>query len=442
MTQEAASVPHLPPGTLIAGRYQLDGAIAEGGMGVVYAAHHADLGQDVAIKLLRPEILAHAEVVTRFLHEARISARLHSEHAARVFDVGTLADGVPFMVMERLRGDDLEGVLQARGPLPVEEVAGYAIEALEAIAEAHANGIIHRDLKPANLFLAARPDGSARIKVLDFGISKAIGPSATPGAHAITATQNLVGSPAYMAPEQVRSPKSIDHRVDIWAMGLVLHELLTCHRPLIAETAGEVLVNVLEKKIPKVRSLRADLPAGIERVIDRCLQRDPAERYPDAAALARDLAPFASPAAKAIADRMSGRGSVPSFTTDDSVPAATATTLAVQARPRVSLGAGIAVAIGALVLGAVVVLIVILSRGSGGPSAQASAATPEAAPSSAGTAPVPMVAPSTPITATAALTASSSALPASSSKPSAPSTAAPGPKKKGTPSVDVLQDRQ
>src|SRR6185436_6098030 len=204
------------PGDVLLGKYKIESVLGEGGMGKVYAAQHMLLGKRVAMKLLLPEVIRHKDSVQRFLNEARAVARIENEHVAQVLDVGQLENGLPFMVLEYLDGIDLACLLETRGPLPIHEVADHLLETIDAVARAHQLGIIHRDLKPANLFLARRTDGTARIKVLDFGISKAIG-GVTSGS--LTKTSSMVGSPMYMAPEQLRDSKSVDHRCDIWALG-------------------------------------------------------------------------------------------------------------------------------------------------------------------------------------------------------------------------------
>ena len=157
---------------VLLGKYRVDRILGAGGIGVIVAAHHLQLDERVAIKFLLPDALQSPDVVARFAQEARAAVKIKSEHVVRVIDVGTLASGSPYMVMEYLEGADLSAVLSRRGPMPVEEVVGLVLQACEALAEAHALGIVHRDLKPANLFSIARADGSASVKVLDFGISK------------------------------------------------------------------------------------------------------------------------------------------------------------------------------------------------------------------------------------------------------------------------------
>src|SRR4051794_37656982 len=197
-------------GELLAGKYRVDKVLGVGGMGVVVAAHHIQLDDRVAIKFLLPETLGNGDAVMRFAREARAAVKIKSEHVARVTDVGTLENGAPYMVMEYLEGGDLAAWLQDRGRLPVELAVDLLLQACEAIAEAHAIGIVHRDLKPANLFVARLPGGVQSVKVLDFGISKMTGFSASGGESSATKTSALLGSPLYMSPEQMRSSKDVD----------------------------------------------------------------------------------------------------------------------------------------------------------------------------------------------------------------------------------------
>src|SRR5688572_10796158 len=189
---------HPAPGTVLVGTYRVERVLGAGGMGMVMAATHLQLGKLVAIKMMLPEALKNPEMMQRFLQEARSACRLRSEHVARVIDVGTLENGLPYMVMEYLDGKDLHGVTHGGGPLPVWHAVEYVLQACEAVAEAHSVGIIHRDLKPANLFVTRHSDGSPLVKVLDFGIAKAVGDANLQ----MTRTSTVMGSPVYMSPEQ------------------------------------------------------------------------------------------------------------------------------------------------------------------------------------------------------------------------------------------------
>jgi serine/threonine-protein kinase len=263
-------------------------------MGIVYEAYHELLGLEVAIKLLHPDIAEDDRAATRLLHEARAAASIDNEHITRVSEVGMLESGTPFLVMERLHGSDFERLLRERGPLPIAEAVDYVVEALEAVAAAHATGIVHRDLKPSNLFLARRKDDTSIVKVLDFGISKRLAhPTGSP-AGSVTMTGSILGSPAYMAPEQLRSAKDVDRRADIWSMGVILCELLTVKSPFARGHPVHVLAAILEDEPAPPRELRREIGEGLEAVILRCLRRDRRARFAGARELAEALAPFGS----------------------------------------------------------------------------------------------------------------------------------------------------
>jgi serine/threonine-protein kinase len=280
-------------GDLLAGKYRVEAVLGVGGMGVVVAARHEQLDQRVAIKFVRPEALGNREAVERFVREARATAKLKSEHAAKVLDVGRLETGAPYMVMEFLEGSDLGRVLQERGPLPVGQAVEWTVQACEAVAEAHAAGIVHRDLKPENLFLARTVGGAMRIKVLDFGVSKSL--SLGSGGGALTHTRAMLGSPMYMSPEQMRSSRTVDARSDVWALGVVLFELLSNQRPFEAETLPDLCLSVVAAPPRPLLGIRPELPHGLVDIVNRCLHKDPAARFANAAELALALEPFAPP---------------------------------------------------------------------------------------------------------------------------------------------------
>jgi serine/threonine-protein kinase len=290
---------------VLAGKYRVDHVLGVGGMGVVVAAHHLGLDEKVAIKVLRPEAMAAPEAVVRFEREARAAVKIKSEHVARVIDVGALDNGAPYMIMEYLEGSDLSDWLTAYGRLPIDEAVDFVLQACEAIAEAHAMGIIHRDLKPANLFCARRPDGTRSIKVLDFGISKVTGVAAGPGL-GMTRTQAILGSPLYMSPEQLESSKGVDARADIWALGVILYQLLTGALPFASEIVTELAIRIVNHPTPPARALRPDVPPKLEAAIGRCLEKDRDRRFANVAELARALADFAPPRALLSLDRITG----------------------------------------------------------------------------------------------------------------------------------------
>jgi serine/threonine protein kinase len=281
------SQPAVTPGQIIGGRYLVGTLIGEGGMGLVCAATHLGLESPVAIKLIRPDLKHDAEFVERFLNEARRAAALRSEHVATVHDVGQLDTGEPYLVMERLEGVELETYLRATGPLEPRRAAELMLEACEGLAAAHAAGIVHRDLKPANLFLARRSDGKEVLKILDFGISKAVTDDAPS-----SSTSRSLGSPWYMSPEQMLDASSVDFRADIWSLGVVLFELLTTKPPFDGQSVAEVCVKVLTGRVPSPAELRPGLDRALEMIVLRCLQRDREQRYATVRELELDLQAF------------------------------------------------------------------------------------------------------------------------------------------------------
>jgi serine/threonine-protein kinase len=292
-------------GDVLAGKYRVERVLGIGGMGVVVAAHHIQLDEKVALKFLLPEALHNSDAVTRFAREARAAVKIKSEHVARVTDVGTLPDGAPYMVMEYLEGGDLAAWLKDRGALPIEQAVEFVLQACVAVADAHALGIIHRDLKPANLFCVRRSDGQLSIKVLDFGISKMTQFGAS-GPGAMTHASALMGSPLYMSPEQMRSARTVNSQTDIWALGTILFELLAGKPPFLADSLPELVIRASTEPPPPLRDSRPELPAGLEAVILRCLEKDRENRYPNVAELALALMPFAPKRAKASVERISG----------------------------------------------------------------------------------------------------------------------------------------
>jgi serine/threonine-protein kinase len=292
-----SSAPYFTPqvGDVLAGKYRVESTLGAGGMGVVVLVEHIELGQQMAIKLMTPGVNHDAQAVMRFLREARAAAGIQSEHVVRIFDVGTFETGAPYMVMEVLRGEDLGHLLAHVGRLPIHEAVDYVLQACHAIAEAHAMGIVHRDLKPSNLFLTRRSDGSALVKVLDFGISKAMnpGPEGQP-AFNLTATSAVMGSPLYMSPEQVRNAKQVDARADIWSLGVILHELLTGGPAFHADTLPGICAAIIADDPAPLRSMRDDAPVELEVLVTKCLEKSVKNRFQSVRELMTELRSFAS----------------------------------------------------------------------------------------------------------------------------------------------------
>ena len=285
-------------GDILASKYKVERILGIGGMGMVVLATHMELDQAVAIKFMLPAALESQEAAARFMREARAAGRLTSEHVCRVSDVGRFDTGVPYIVMEYLEGFDLGTLLKRKGPLPVAHAVDYILQAAEGMAEAHGHGIVHRDLKPDNLFLAQRSDGSQIVKVLDFGISKA---SVTGIA---TKTGDIMGSPAYMAPEQMQSTKDVDARADVWSLGVILYQLIGGRMPFIADTLPALCLAVINDPPPPLESIRKDLPHGLGDVVVKCLAKHKDDRYRNVHELAQALTPYGKPESVGAASRI------------------------------------------------------------------------------------------------------------------------------------------
>jgi len=287
------------PGDILLNKYRVERLLGMGGMGVVVTATHIGLNQRVAIKFMLANKVAAREQYERFLREARAAVRLKSEHVARVSDVGTMESGAPYMVMEYLDGRDLSALLADGGPLPIAAAIDHVLQACEAVGEAHAAGIVHRDIKPANLFLTTSAGGADCIKVLDFGISKT-----SDGDLALTQEAAVLGSPLYMSPEQMRASKDVDARADIWALGVVVYELITGKTPFHSDQMQALCARVFFGEPTPITSLRSDVPPGLEAVLLQCLEKDRTRRWRNVADLAAALAPFGSARARGYAERV------------------------------------------------------------------------------------------------------------------------------------------
>jgi serine/threonine protein kinase len=290
------------PGQLVAGKYRVESVLGRGGMGVVVSATHLVLDQPVAIKFLRPEACGNSTAVARILREARTVIRMETEHVARVLDCGVETD-TPFVVMELLHGRSLARELALRGPLPVAEACDYLLQACDAIGEAHALGIVHRDLKPGNLFLARRRGGVSQIKVLDFGLSKVLAAGEILGENSLTDAHSLLGTPLYVSPEQLRSSKEVDAHTDVWALGLLLYQLITGFTPFYARSIPKLFAQIAREPAQPLRELRPDVPPELDAVVQRCLAKVPEDRFANAAELGLALAELVECPA-AVLDRL------------------------------------------------------------------------------------------------------------------------------------------
>jgi serine/threonine protein kinase len=281
-------------GEVVSEKYACEKVIGVGGMGVVVTARDLMLERKVAIKFLLPRFISSEVAVQRFIREARAATRITSEHVVKLLEIDRLPNGMPFLVMEYLEGRDLKAVLTDSGPLPPRLAVDYVLQAAQAVAEGHLKGIIHRDIKPSNLFIARRADGTPLIKVLDFGIAKTFEEEAF-DAGLTGSDDTRLGTPAYMPPEQLQSPRAVDARSDVWGLGVTLYELLTDALPFSGDSFADLVLQITRAAPePLSRHLERGVPPGLEEVIFRCLEKDRERRYPDVLEFAAALAPFGS----------------------------------------------------------------------------------------------------------------------------------------------------
>lgn len=280
-------------GALLEGKYEIDRVIGSGGMGDVYLVRHSILGQRFALKVLNQSGIGEEER-RRFLAEAKITAQFENDHIVKTIDFGVLPDGSLFSVMEFLEGEDLAARLVRKSRLPIEEAANYVLQACIGLASAHREGVVHRDLKPANLFLARKQGGATTLKILDFGVAKTHSMN-----ESLTSNHAVFGTPTHMSPEQLRSSKHVDARADLWAIGVILYQLVTGELPFDAEAPALYFVQILNNE-PRPMGMFGIRNSEFEALVLQLLKKDPNERIPDVATLAEALAPFASVGALAL----------------------------------------------------------------------------------------------------------------------------------------------
>ncbi len=383
------------PGEVFAEKYVIESELGRGAAGVVFSATHQELRQRVALKVLR---ITGSVAGERMIREARASITLQSEHVVRVMDVGRYRGNV-FLVMEQLEGADLGSLLRARGHFPVAEAVDYVLQACAGVAEAHARGFVHRDLKPSNLFLARRADGSPLVKVLDFGISKSSDDA--DAEVSLTGPAESLGTPLYMSPEQVRVARNVDHRTDVWALGVILFRLLTGKAPFGGGMgASAALAAVVSDEPASLRALMPDVPAELEKIVQSCLVKAPEGRLGSVAELAARLAPFGTEDGRASVVRLvRHRAPVP-----EPPPASTH---APRRRRMLVLACVAALAISAVVFAfvewrthaaptTVTATVPVASSEAAVPTASASAVAPEPAPATSATTPRPSASVSVP----------------------------------------------
>jgi serine/threonine protein kinase len=279
----------LTPGELVAERYRVGRIIGAGGTGIVYEAQHIGLNRPVALKVIRPDIARDSSVWRRFSREARALGALHNKHVVRILDFGSLDSGLTYLVMDRLEGSDLRRLLEAEGALPAQRAVDYVLPVCSALADAHRLNIIHRDIKPENIFLAEIRACEPTIKLLDFGVALFLDDLAprtllVPG----------LGPPFYLSPEQLQNPSAVDERTDIWAVGLLLYELLAGRSPLWGLNASQTYLKIIQGPLPRIEHTCPSLPVELGAVVHRCLQVDPEQRFQSADELIVALEPFCS----------------------------------------------------------------------------------------------------------------------------------------------------
>jgi eukaryotic-like serine/threonine-protein kinase len=371
-------------GAVLSGKYRIGPVLGAGAMGIVVAARHLLLNEDVAIKFLVAGRWDQADAVQRFVREAQAAVRIQSEHVVRVLDVAVTEGGAPYIVMEHLKGMDLAKRLRANGPLPVELAIDLVLQACEAIAESHRIGIVHRDLKPANLFVLERDGAAPRIKVLDFGISKStrlvpktVDLDGTLESAQITQAKAVLGSPFYMSPEQMDSAREVDGRTDIWALGVTLFEMITGHPPF---TGGSLVQIYAKMTSPDESGWRLALerhPRPLTAIIGKCLEWDRERRYGTVREFASAIAPLGSKGASASLRRIA-----PSPDPSESNPGVERVpSLTAAPRPgRLLLGRNLVAATLAGFLGSAVFVLGSGPRSAGQPPPPITAPAPEALP--------------------------------------------------------------
>jgi serine/threonine-protein kinase len=282
-------------GAILGGSYRLLRVLGEGGMARLYEAEHLFLDRRYAIKVIHEYLARREELLARFEREARAASRIRSEHVVQVIDLQRTADGRPCIVAELLEGEDLQQHLKRVGVMTPTASIPIVRQICLALAEAHACGVVHRDLKPSNVFLARGEGGRVTVKILDFGVAKLIGD------RELTSTGAVVGTPAYMAPEQAEQAADAGPLADVYAAGAVLYRMLTGQAPYAADSTSNPLVKLLHEEPARPRDLEPTIPAGVEAVIQRAMARDPRARPATALALEAQLAAFDMAAAQAAA---------------------------------------------------------------------------------------------------------------------------------------------
>ncbi len=294
------------PGDVLEGKYRVERLLGEGGMGAVAKATHLLRRAPVALKFMSGAVLSLQGAVERFVNEGVAASQIDSDHVVKVFDVGRLPSGAPYLVMEYLEGWDLGQLLEREGPtLAVARAVHFTVQILRALHTAHAAGIIHRDMKPSNCFVIEKDGEPDFVKLVDFGISKVRTTDDAPGAH-LTRTNSALGTPLYMSPEQARSPRDVDHRTDLYSVGAILYEMLSGRTPYTADSGEftEILFKIFTTEPEPLTRVRPDVPEALAAVVHRALQRDLGARYASAVEMSEALVPFADERSATVLARL------------------------------------------------------------------------------------------------------------------------------------------
>lgn len=294
----------VPPSTgLVGGKYELVKLIGRGGMGSVWEAKHTSLGTPSAIKFIEAEYANSTEARSRFDKEAKAAATIQSKHAIQIYDHGVTDDGKPYIVMELLTGEPLDKRIERLGALSLHDTARILQQVSRGLARAHEHGIVHRDLKPENIFIVRNTDDDEEVaKVLDFGIAKIQNSAHTPGISSSTKTGAVLGTPFYMSPEQARGLRNVDHRTDVWSLGVIAFKCVSGKLPFDGESVGDLLVKICTAPVPVPSHLVPGLPQAFDTWFMRALERDPERRFSSVSELSEHLV---------FAAGLTGRGTNP-----------------------------------------------------------------------------------------------------------------------------------
>ena len=300
--------PYPVPGELLDGKYKIEKLLGEGGMGAVAKATHVLRRAPVALKFMSPAVLSMQGAVERFINEGVAASQIDSDHVVKVFDVGRLPSGSPYLVMEYLEGCDLSQLLErGGGQLPMVRAVNFTIQILRGLAAAHAAGIVHRDMKPSNCFIITKDGDGDFVKLVDFGISKVRTGDDAPSGN-LTRTNSALGTPLYMSPEQARSPKDCDQRTDLYSTGAILYEMLTGRTPYTSESGEftEILYKIFTTDPDPIRTFRPDLPDGFAAAVHRALLRDLGQRFGSALEMAEAIAMYGDDKSQQLLAKMRG----------------------------------------------------------------------------------------------------------------------------------------